>query len=150
MNMACSRWWAIDRVWARAVVRIFHRLKLIRPTDAVRQIVELAHVISDSWRHLHSCRRASSTRSQMELSPGCAIKQGDILYNPYPRAKSQPGSVQSLSHFWFRAERRPALAQAVMTPLICRSFSSSRALSEPIKPDFAQPVPHTSSFPPTL
>ena len=31
--------------------------------------------------------------------------------------------VQSFSHIWL--ERRPALAQAVMAPLICWSFSSS-------------------------
>jgi hypothetical protein len=34
------------------------------------------------------------------------------------------GSVQSLSHFRL-AERRPALAHAMMAPLICWSFSNS-------------------------
>src|SRR5499433_1892092 len=34
------------------------------------------------------------------------------------------GSVQNLSHFRL-AERRPALAHAVMAPLICWSFSNS-------------------------
>ena len=34
------------------------------------------------------------------------------------------GSVQNLSHFRF-AERRPALAHAVMAPLICWSLSNS-------------------------
>src|SRR5262249_42132 len=35
-----------------------------------------------------------------------------------------PGSVQNLSHFRL-AERHPALAHAVMAPLICWSFSNS-------------------------
>jgi hypothetical protein len=40
------------------------------------------------------------------------------------RARSVTGSVQNLSHFRL-AERHPALAHAVMAPLICWSLSSS-------------------------
>src|SRR5262245_36179271 len=39
-------------------------------------------------------------------------------------ARRDTGSVQNLSHFRL-AERRPALAHAVMAPLICWSFSNS-------------------------
>src|SRR5262245_52169266 len=40
------------------------------------------------------------------------------------RGRPRPGSVQNLSHFRL-AERHPALAHAVMAPLICWSFSNS-------------------------
>jgi len=46
------------------------------------------------------------------------------LSMPTRRMPSSRGSVQSLSPFRL-AERRPALAHAVMAPLICWSFSSS-------------------------
>ena len=42
----------------------------------------------------------------------------------YRSKNSFSGSVQNLSHFRL-AERHPALAHAVMAPLICWSFSNS-------------------------
>src|SRR5262245_27828940 len=41
-----------------------------------------------------------------------------------PARSSREGSVQNLSHFRL-AERHPALAHAMMAPLICWSFSNS-------------------------
>jgi hypothetical protein len=43
---------------------------------------------------------------------------------PWQLLSSSSGSVQNLSHFRL-AERHPALAHAVMAPLICWSLSSS-------------------------
>src|SRR5262245_6209361 len=45
-------------------------------------------------------------------------------YVAFQMAEVAIGSVQNLSHFRL-AERRPALAHAVMAPLICWSFSNS-------------------------
>src|SRR5262249_21114828 len=62
--------------------------------------------------------RNRARRQALRGSLGAAFRR-------QPRsARRWRGSVQNLSHFRL-AERRPALAHAVMAPLICWSFSNS-------------------------
>src|SRR5262249_6416027 len=83
-----------------------------------------------TWR-----RNGVDERGGHDVGVGCAEHVPDLPPSAFafvlrPSASSparierRAGSVQNLSHFRL-AERQPALAHAVMAPLICWSFSNS-------------------------
>src|SRR5262249_50967769 len=63
------------------------------------------------------------TYPKVKIATGGATVHLEATVIP-PGAAISLGSVQNLSHFRL-AERHPALAHAVMAPLICWSFSNS-------------------------
>src|SRR5262249_57908030 len=76
----------------------------------------------DELAALHRCNH-SITSSARASSVGGTSRPSALAVLRDP-TESILGSVQNLSHFRL-AERHPALAHAVMAPLICWSFSNS-------------------------